>query len=216
MRRILPESFEYPYYLFMHGETVYQYPRLDFIVIPDGAGNASSVETIVTPFTHLHSEWNFSFASDYGRTTKDKIDIIAWLFVDSSDSYPYGGGAFVSGVTTATYEIIEDNTIVASHSVSGYGSENRILSLTTNTNYILTFDSKNELGYRIETQNNHDLFDVSPVTTIPWQTSYIWLDANWTGYANELPISTPEPGTMLLMGIGVAGAIFMRRRAKRS
>lgn len=27
---------------------------------------------------------------------------------------------------------------------------------------------------------------------------------------------TPEPGTMLLMGIGVAGAIFMRRRAKRS
>jgi hypothetical protein len=30
------------------------------------------------------------------------------------------------------------------------------------------------------------------------------------------PIPNPEPGTMLLMGIGVAGAIFMRRRAKRS
>ncbi|KAF0231750.1 MAG: hypothetical protein FD177_2721 [Desulfovibrionaceae bacterium] len=32
----------------------------------------------------------------------------------------------------------------------------------------------------------------------------------------EANIATPEPSTMLLMGIGLAGAVFMRRRAKRS
>nr|WP_279343386.1 PEP-CTERM sorting domain-containing protein [Fundidesulfovibrio terrae] len=30
------------------------------------------------------------------------------------------------------------------------------------------------------------------------------------------PVTTPEPGTMLLMGMGAVGAAFMRKRAKRS
>jgi len=29
------------------------------------------------------------------------------------------------------------------------------------------------------------------------------------------PTATPEPGTMLLMGIGAAGVAFMRRRQKQ-
>jgi len=54
--------------------------------------------------------------------------------------------------------------------------------------------------------------------------------ANWDGFnmtisyievfsiaTFESPVAaTPEPGTILLMGVGVAGASFMRRRAKRS
>lgn len=35
------------------------------------------------------------------------------------------------------------------------------------------------------------------------------------GIVGTPPVATPEPGTMLLMGIGVLGAAFMRRRMKR-
>lgn len=33
---------------------------------------------------------------------------------------------------------------------------------------------------------------------------------------NSAPVATPEPGTMLLMGVGVLGAVLMRRRSQKN
>ncbi|MFZ5426741.1 MAG: PEP-CTERM sorting domain-containing protein [Thermodesulfobacteriota bacterium] len=41
-------------------------------------------------------------------------------------------------------------------------------------------------------------------------------DADYQDMIVSVTVATPEPGTMLLMGIGAAGAAFMRRRAKRA
>lgn len=51
---------------------------------------------------------------------------------------------------------------------------------------------------------------------------YFREDTGWTGYtpaimfnADGAPVATPEPGTMILMGVGVLGAVFMRRRSQK-
>lgn len=39
-------------------------------------------------------------------------------------------------------------------------------------------------------------------------------EAHWSN--TPAPVATPEPGTMILMGIGALGAVFMRRRSQKS
>jgi len=38
-------------------------------------------------------------------------------------------------------------------------------------------------------------------------------EAHWSN--TPAPTATPEPGTMILMGVGVLGAVFMRRRSQK-
>jgi len=124
----------------------------------------------------------------------------------------YGEGVTNSIYTTAT----DISRVSLNQNGSSFDTGPSVYNATINTNtlyhMILTASAMHGAGSSF---SNIYIDPVIAIVTNPnTPNDFILLEHALVG--NSPVAATPEPGTMLLMGIGAAGAAFMRRRAKRA
>jgi len=73
---------------------------------------------------------------------------------------------------------------------------------------------KNSLVFTFLTHNGFSLAQLGE--TVVFQYGSSLSETHVTAYDPDPPVATPEPGTMLLMGIGAVGAIFMKLRRSKA
>lgn len=213
------------------------YSRIILLLLILLAGVSARAISAVIPYPNAGT----ANTEVYSFTAANSGDVIAY-FAGSTAGYTELVGMYINGVlSSAGFGLNNHLSSVGDTFNMGTVTSGDILTFAisiispdlgivySDPSLNTTYDNGNNYNHIYTTSYTSGLIAGLPTTLtgiyvafedLPYGSSnYNYYDETYvfTNVASNTPIApTPEPGTMLLMGIGVAGVAFMRRRKVKS